>query len=502
LQLHFDSNIASIGENFQKKPGGSIVARVPVSKSGVFPYADPDRGIRLELRHPKLVFTEKSLQSLGVAPVTLEHPPELITPDNYSTYNVGGSGNKVSLTSGIEPLIEVVLGIHDRKAIESIESGKTRELSPGYKTPVDDVSSLIQYLKKHDSLPLEGIEIRGDSAYYNGRRFTHIQRNPEYNHIAITRKARGGSEICFNLDSLDLGSEPYWVYDPGGFERFDSKAQIYDLGEKMTTQYQVNLNGIPYVVADRDLVKAVNELQVKADMADAMTSKKKKAMVEEEEMMSDDEEMTQDMMDVKKRKDMATTKRYDAKKKKPMPEMEEEGEMEDEEEIMDSDLEASLQALQEENVLLKARIDAADLNDEESEEDSEDESEDEENFDSLDDVIRTWEAGRSILKIKLDAGELNLAESSVADMQRIVVAASDRFGTRMDSYNDDQIAVAFDLITKDQEVVPAPTQRFDSRAAVSNAVTRTDGGCGDGMPAKKKSRNKNLIVPALNSNED
>ena len=66
----------------EKTPEGFLIARAPVTSVGVFAYRNADGTPRYELRLPEEVFSEESLNSLKMKPLTLLHPDQAVTPDN------------------------------------------------------------------------------------------------------------------------------------------------------------------------------------------------------------------------------------------------------------------------------------------------------------------------------------------------------------------------------------------------------------------------------------
>lgn len=146
-----------------------------VSRTGVFIYRNADGSERRELRHPDDVFNQDSLDSLISIPVTINHPTELVNSDNAHMYSVGLTGEKVKRDDND---IVVSLTVSHKKAIDAINAGK-RELSLGYN--------------------LDLLEEAGD---YEGEKYTHRQKNINYNHLALVDKARAGRSARINLDGI------------------------------------------------------------------------------------------------------------------------------------------------------------------------------------------------------------------------------------------------------------------------------------------------------------
>jgi hypothetical protein len=130
----------------------------------------------VEYRPEDEVSSEAALLSLANLPVTLEHPPELLTPDTVSQYQRGFTGSHVEYRS---PFASGVVTITDRAAIEAVKRGDSVELSVGYRVEFD---------------PTPGVTPSGE-------RFDGIQRRISGNHLAIVREARGGRELRLHMDA-------------------------------------------------------------------------------------------------------------------------------------------------------------------------------------------------------------------------------------------------------------------------------------------------------------
>lgn len=165
----------------EKTPQGFLRVPVYATRAGVFSYKTGDGKIIREFRPPEEVFKADSLATLAGAPVTLRHPPEMITPENVSLYQKGYAlesikqdGDKVSGT----------LIISHADAIGAVESEGLREVSCGY------LADLIE-----------------EAGSYEGQSYDFVQRNIKYNHIAIVDKGRAGPDVRIRLDSADAVME-------------------------------------------------------------------------------------------------------------------------------------------------------------------------------------------------------------------------------------------------------------------------------------------------------
>ena len=116
--------------------GYLICKNVPIARTGKQDYlaremgvadADPERVIPV-MRNPEDVFSVETLASFEGKPVTLTHPPEDVTPENWAAYakghvqNVRRSGDYITAD----------LVITDPTLINQVRSGSMRQVSCGY----------------------------------------------------------------------------------------------------------------------------------------------------------------------------------------------------------------------------------------------------------------------------------------------------------------------------------------------------------------------------------
>ena len=209
-------------QGFLKIPGFA-------TRTGVFVYRDAMGGIRRELRHPDDVFSPQSMATLKSVPVTLEHPPTMVTPENFQLYSRGYTTERVEVN---RDLLETDLIVADAAAIESVESKERRELSCGYLADLVD-----------------------ESGVYNGAPYDCRQKNIRYNHLAIVKSGRGGPEIRLRMDSMDAVLVP--------------SKRIVVLGE------EVELPGPQAAVIER-LLEGYDEMKGKVYLLEASAMKDRK----------------------------------------------------------------------------------------------------------------------------------------------------------------------------------------------------------------------------------
>lgn len=156
-----------------------------VAKVGDLVYRDGN-STRTEYVSSDVLFAKDSIDSLKMVPLTLDHPSEIVTPENSREYQRGMTGHSVIIDGDF---LGVTMTVTDSEAIDAIVSGKARELSCGYRATVAH---------------------RGDSGKYE-----QLSRN--YNHVAIVERGRAGPNVRVMLDSADTNEDSIecWIADSG-----------------------------------------------------------------------------------------------------------------------------------------------------------------------------------------------------------------------------------------------------------------------------------------------
>ena len=158
--------------------GFLICRNVPISRTGDQEYMGWEIGIPgagggqivTVHRPPEEVFSTAALASFEGKPVTNDHPPVLIGPDDVKTYEMGHAQNVRRGNGEWEEYTLADLHIHDRELIDAVQSGK-REISCGYEC---------EYVPNGDG--------------------TYTQRNIRGNHVAVVERGRAGKRAAI-LDS-------------------------------------------------------------------------------------------------------------------------------------------------------------------------------------------------------------------------------------------------------------------------------------------------------------
>lgn len=170
--MHLTDTLALDGVRITRD--GYLVADVKASRTGIQTYmgaevGKPDMAQVRVYRPESEVFSTDALASFTSIPVTVDHPPETVTSDNWRKYAVGNTGEEVARDG---QSMRIPLIVKDAAAIKSVQDGK-RELSCGYTCDLDWTAGITK----------DGLE------------YDAVQRNLRGNHLAIVSVARGGHDL-------------------------------------------------------------------------------------------------------------------------------------------------------------------------------------------------------------------------------------------------------------------------------------------------------------------
>jgi hypothetical protein len=165
--------------NIRRTPQGGLDVDARIAKAGVLRYRDDKGNEWGELVPPEELFKPESLATLRNAPVTVNHPPSLVTPANYSQVARGHVSDMPREDAGRYVAAPIV--VQDAAAIEAIERGDLRDISAGYTCEID---------------PTPGT--------YEGVPYQQVQRNRRYNHAAILAPGAGraGTDVGLRMDGM------------------------------------------------------------------------------------------------------------------------------------------------------------------------------------------------------------------------------------------------------------------------------------------------------------
>jgi len=237
--MQFTDAVAVSGT--RRTADGFLVAEARSVRTGIQLYTGaevgkPDMPVVRVYRPADQVFADASLQSFTHAPVTMDHPKDTVTADNWKSLAVG----EVSTAAKKDgEWVHLPLILKDAAAISAVESGK-RELSAGYTCEL----------------------VWGDGVAPDGRAYDAQQQNIKINHLAIVDRARAGSQARIGDSASDKwGVAPIADHQP-------EKDKIMNLKT-------VTVDGIPVEVTDQGatviatLQKRLDDANSKMSTADA-----------------------------------------------------------------------------------------------------------------------------------------------------------------------------------------------------------------------------------------
>lgn len=167
--------------NMTSTPEGFLICHnVPVARTGWYEYlgeeigADDMTGKVVKVyRSPDEVFSDAAMASFEGKPVTDEHPPEAVTPDNATRYAKGAMQNVRQGSGADSDLLIADLIVYDQYLISEVQEGK-REVSCGYDCSYEDA---------------------GDGTYQ--------QKQICGNHVAVVKSGRAGDRVAIKDSKIN-----------------------------------------------------------------------------------------------------------------------------------------------------------------------------------------------------------------------------------------------------------------------------------------------------------
>ena len=166
--------------------GFLICKNVPIARTGDQEYLGREIGLSGQdgeqvltvHRSPEEVFSQAALASFEGKPVTNDHPPDLIGPDDVGIYEKGHAQNVRRGTGEWADYMVADLHIHDRELIDAVQGGK-REISCGYEC---------EYFPNGDG--------------------TYSQKNIRGNHVAVVDRGRAGKRAAILDSDINPAEKP------------------------------------------------------------------------------------------------------------------------------------------------------------------------------------------------------------------------------------------------------------------------------------------------------
>jgi len=174
MTMFFD---AALPNDLRITDDGYLVGSAKVARTGIQEYLAGELGLTDRnpgdivrvWRSEDEVFSKASLATYAYRPVTVDHPLELVTADNWKKYSGGQTGPDIARDG---EYVNVPLVLMDKSAINEWQGGK-RQLSMGYTAT---------------------IEMR-DGVTPTGEKYDAIQKDLRMNHLALVAQARGGDKL-------------------------------------------------------------------------------------------------------------------------------------------------------------------------------------------------------------------------------------------------------------------------------------------------------------------
>ena len=172
----------TISPNQLETGEGFLICRnVPIARIGIQQYRGQEIGMEDSekiydvVRPEEEVFNEAAIASFEGKPVTNNHPPEQVTPENVKLYEMGHAQNVRRGVGEFEDFLVADLHIHDAELIDAIRAGK-RQISCGYENDL---------VEKDGKL---------------------VQTNIRGNHVAVVDEGRAGVKASI-MDSINTTAE-------------------------------------------------------------------------------------------------------------------------------------------------------------------------------------------------------------------------------------------------------------------------------------------------------
>jgi uncharacterized protein len=199
------TDFAQIG-GLRKTQDGYLVGDVLCARTGCQQYLASELGMAgggmvTVYRPESAVFAKDSLATYVGKPVTLGHPPEQVTADNWKEYAVGDIGEEIARDG---ECVRASIKMMDGKAIRAVDGG-IREVSMGYTTPIVIVDGIAP----------------------DGTPYQAVQTGPiKINHLAFVPEARGGKKLRIGDSANSWGVSPVTVSDKEERQMADQTRKI------------------------------------------------------------------------------------------------------------------------------------------------------------------------------------------------------------------------------------------------------------------------------------
>lgn len=253
--------------------------------------ADDESEIEID-RKAEEVFAPETLASFENKPITVEHPDENVTPDNYNSLSVGFVRDVHRGTVNGQDVMLGTLVITDARTIEEIENGEHTDLSCGYDCDIIDETNPQQrnIRGNHVALCEQGragiariVDSKSIKDYKLAKEISvgmSIKHNSVSNGYGIVKeiikaKDKEGEYLIFNLDNGSTSYRPTDKVDvKDAQKRYAITPKRKWLSSKKLEQYFTNLDEakyakeasqkadrIDYVVVDTETMTVIDSIK-------------------------------------------------------------------------------------------------------------------------------------------------------------------------------------------------------------------------------------------------
>lgn len=246
-------------------PDGYKVVRADVARTGIQEYRGGEIGLFSDevvrvYRPEEEVFNLDSLNGWAHVPVTVDHPSEPVTPDNYGEFSVGEVSTSARV--GDDGWLSLELIVKDARGIEALE-GKHKEFSGGYAAEIEFTKGVTK----------------------DGMHYDAIQRNIVPNHMALVPAGRafGDAAPAAKWGVVPTKQEEEMDMDTVGIVIGDAVAKVVasdaDIVNKMISDHAKEVDSLNQMIGElkAECAEANAELE---KFQDAAAAEERKAVVE------------------------------------------------------------------------------------------------------------------------------------------------------------------------------------------------------------------------------
>jgi hypothetical protein len=201
---------AAVLSGTRRSSEGYLIAEAFAVRTGIQLYTGDECGVAdkkiVRVWRPESEVKDvKSLATFTHAPVTMGHPTEMVTADNWSKLAKGEVSTEAEWVDG---KIKLPLIIKDAQAISDVEAG-TRQLSAGYLCDLSIESGITE----------------------DGQAYDAVQRNIRINHVAIVPRGRAGPDFRIGDNAVNWGVSPVTLSDERTTQVVDNALKTVVLGD-------------------------------------------------------------------------------------------------------------------------------------------------------------------------------------------------------------------------------------------------------------------------------